>query len=279
MKIRMDVLRDIACLKVTITVFVLTFMLCISTGYAQIDWTKLEGAARFGSLSLEEQQKIGLIDTGVEPRFPDGFSCPPIASPFGSRFRYDGSHRTTNSNNGYHGGMDITLEAGTPLLAAADGVVINVGTGGRLVGNVIWMQHSPEDTGFKEWTYTKYQHLDETPELQVGDRFSAGDIVAISGLTGTTGGRAFGELGYPHLHMNVYASPSNNFKNRRYKVKISDRYYVDPVAFYMDNLLESKRLRNLSKNKKIVDIGIKLKSGEVVPAGAKKIWPVYCWRN
>ena len=29
--------------------------------------------------------------------------------------------------------------------------------------------------------------------------------------------RAFGELGYPHLHMNVYASPSNNFKNRRYK--------------------------------------------------------------
>ena len=42
----------------------------------------------------------------------------------------------------------------------------------------------------------------------------------------------------------------------------------------MDNLLESKRLRNLSKNKKIVDIGIKLKSGEVVPAGAKKIWPV-----
>ena len=72
--------------------------------------------------------------------------------------------------------MDITLEAGTPLLAAADGVVINVGAGGRLVGNVIWMQHSPEDTGFKEWTYTKYQHLDETPELQVGDRFSAGAV-------------------------------------------------------------------------------------------------------
>ena len=70
--------------------------------------------------------------------------------------------------------------------------------------------------------------------------------------------------------MNVYASPSNNFKNRRYKVKIPDRYYIDPVAFYMDNLLESKTLRNLRKNKKIVDIGIKLKSGKVVPAGAKK---------
>ena len=39
------------------------------------------------------------------------------------------------------------------------------------------------------------------------------------------------------------------------------------------------KLKNLSKNEKIVDIGIKLKTGEVVPAGAKKIWPVYCWRK
>lgn len=272
-------LPDVAFFKVAVTVFLLTFALCIPDGYAQIDWSKLEGAARFGSLSLKEQQKIGLIDTGLEPRFPDGFSCPSIASPFGSRFRYDGSHRIMDSNNGYHGGMDITLEVGTPLLAAADGVVINIGMGGRLVGNVIWMQHSPEDTGFEDWTYTKFQHLDETPELQVGDRFSAGDVIAISGLTGTTGGRAFGELGYPHLHMNVYASPNNKFKSRRYKVKIEDRYYIDPVAFYMNNILESKTLRNLSENKKIVDIGIKLESGEVVPAGAKKIWPVYCKRK
>ena len=88
-----------------------------------------EQMKRFGRLSLEEQQAVGLIATGLRPRFPAGITCPGISSPFGSRTRFDGSLRTTRSNNGYHGGMDISLDVGTPLLAAADGMVIHVGTG------------------------------------------------------------------------------------------------------------------------------------------------------
>ena len=233
---------------------------------------------RFGRLTLEEQQAVGLIDTGLRPRFPAGVTCPGVSSPFGSRTRFDGSNRTTRSNNGYHGGMDITLDIGTPLLAAAAGTVIHVGTGGRLVGNVIWMQHAPEDTGFSFWLYTKYQHLDELPSLNVGDRFDAGDVVAVSGDTGTTGGH-FGAFGYPHLHMNAYASASNTFKTRDHKVRIDGREYLDPLAVYRSGAADSHRMRSLADTDKATDVGVRLASGEVVPAGARKIWPVHCRRN
>jgi len=172
--------------------------------------------------------------------------------------------------------MDISLDIGTPLLAAADGKVIHVSRGGRLVGNVIWMQHAPEDTGFEVWTYTKYQHLDKTPELKVGDRFSAGDVVAISGLTGTTGGEAFGSVGYPHLHMNVYASPTNKFKIKGHRVKIMHRYYIDPVAFFNNKIDDGNNIRKYSNENKIINIGVKLIYGNKIPLSTRKLWPVYC---
>ena len=241
---------------------------------AEIKWSELKGAKHFGQLTVQEQQKIGLIETDLKPHFPAGVSCPRISSPFGSPTRYDGSPRARRSNNGYHGGMDITLKIGTPLLAAADGKVIHIGEGGRLVGKVIWMQHSPEDTGFKEWTYTKYQHLDKTPELRIGDSFKAGDVVALSGDTGTTGGRAFGGLGYPHLHMNVYASPVDRYKVRGHKVRIKRRFFIDPVAFYRDNLSSANEL-NKKKNAPI-RVGVKLENGPIIPKNAKRVWPVFC---
>ena len=251
----------------------------LSTANAEIDWSKFKGAQHFGQLSIQEQQQIGLIATRLKPRFPVGVNCPPISSPFGSPTRYDGSPRTQRSNNGFHGGMDITLEIGTPLLAAADGKVIHISEGGRLVGKVIWMQHSPEDTGFQEWTYTKYQHLDKSPELRVGASFKAGDIVAISGDTGTKGGRrsAFGPFGYAHLHMNVYASPNNKYKIRGHKVRINKRIYIDPVAFYKSDLFSAE---DLKKNKfPPVLVGVKLKNGKVMLGESKKIWPVHCRKN
>ena len=244
---------------------------------AEINWSKLRGVAHYGQLSVQGQQKIGLIATGLKPRFPAGVTCPQISSPFGSPTRYDGSLRAPHSNNGFHGGMDITLKIGTPLLAAADGKVIHIGEGGRLVGKVIWMQHRPEDTGFEEWTYTKYQHLSKSPELRVGDSFKAGDIVAHSGDTGTTGGRAFGALGYPHLHMNVYASPSRKYKIKGHKVRIKRRVYIDPVAFYKNILYMADELNK--KKISAVQVGVKLRTGSVILGESKRIWPVYCRKN
>lgn len=246
-----------------------------SNGHAEVNWSEIERAKRYGNLTLKEQQRIGLIETGLRPDFPLGVDCPKVSSPFGSPTRYDGSLRVQRSNNGRHGGMDISLDDGTPLLAVADGTVIHIDRGGRLVGNVIWMQHAPEETGFGVWIYTKYQHLDRRPDLRVGGKIKAGEVVAVSGSTGTIGGY-FGGSGYPHLHMNAYASPSRKYKITSRGVKIKHRIYIDPVAFYMNDLFKGDQLKRLPGKQKLIRVGVKLKNGSMIPKETRKVWPVYC---
>jgi len=97
-----------------------------------------------------------------------------VISPFGKRHR------------GWHAGMDIKAEIGTPILAAAPGVVISSGQE-RAYGRVIRMEH---ESGF----VTVYAHNLENL-VEVGDRVSGGTIIATVGRTGraTT----------PHLHFEV----------------------------------------------------------------------------
>ena len=97
-----------------------------------------------------------------------------IISPFGKR------------HGGWHAGMDIKAEIGTPILAAAPGVVISTGQE-RAYGRIIRIEH---DSGF----VTVYAHNLENL-VEVGDRVSAGTIIATVGRTGraTT----------PHLHFEV----------------------------------------------------------------------------
>jgi murein DD-endopeptidase MepM/ murein hydrolase activator NlpD len=97
-----------------------------------------------------------------------------IISPFGKR------------QGGWHAGMDIKAEGGTPILAAAPGVVISSGQE-RAYGRVIRIEH---DSGF----VTIYAHNLENL-VEVGDRVSGGMIIATVGRSGraTT----------PHLHFEV----------------------------------------------------------------------------
>lgn len=97
-----------------------------------------------------------------------------IISPFGKR------------HGGWHAGMDIKAESGTPILAAAPGLVISSGQE-RAYGRIIRIEH---DSGF----VTVYAHNLENL-VEVGDRVSGGTIIATVGRTGraTT----------PHLHFEV----------------------------------------------------------------------------
>jgi murein DD-endopeptidase MepM/ murein hydrolase activator NlpD len=97
-----------------------------------------------------------------------------VISPFGKR------------HGGWHAGMDIKAEAGTPILAAAPGVVISSGQE-RAYGRIIRIEH---DSGF----VTVYAHNLENL-VEVGDRVSGGTIIATVGRTG----RATA----PHLHFEV----------------------------------------------------------------------------
>lgn len=77
----------------------------------------------------------------------------------------------------YHEGVDIAAEAGTPIYAAADGVVIEADYDVSR-GNFIAIQH---DDGYQ----TYYYHAGEL-FVCVDQRVAAGDIIAEVGTTGMT---------------------------------------------------------------------------------------------
>jgi murein DD-endopeptidase MepM/ murein hydrolase activator NlpD len=97
-----------------------------------------------------------------------------VISPFGKR------------RGGWHAGMDIKAELGTPILAAAPGVVTSSGQE-RAYGRIVRIEH---DSGF----ITVYAHNLENL-VEVGDRVSAGTIIATVGRTG--------KASTPHLHFEV----------------------------------------------------------------------------
>ncbi len=103
-----------------------------------------------------------------------------LSSPFG--WRSDPFRKTRK----WHGGMDFADRTGSPIIAAADGVVTFVGW--RMgYGNLVEIKH---ENGFS----TRYGHLTRGT-VKEGDRVNAGDLVALMGSTGRSTG--------PHLHFEV----------------------------------------------------------------------------
>ncbi|NQU71662.1 MAG: M23 family metallopeptidase [Rhodospirillales bacterium] len=183
-------------------------------------------------MTLEFVAGKGLTETGLKPQFPKGYSCTEIASNFGSPTRYDGSKRPSFRMAGLHGGLDLSLSEGTPLLALASGFVIHKGTGGRAMGEYLWVHYPTESTGLKKHIYAKYQHLREPSDLEVGAVVKAGQVIAHSVATGTYG-QHFGDTGYPHLHMTVVASPSGEFRIKGPRVLPKGARLFDPTAVYL----------------------------------------------
>jgi len=77
--------------------------------------------------------------------------------------------------SGWHGGIDIKAPLGTPVQAAAAGVVVASGTEARY-GLVVKIEH-------KHGFVTVYAHNDVNL-VEVGDRVDAGDLIALVGMTG-----------------------------------------------------------------------------------------------
>ncbi|MCV7284528.1 M23 family metallopeptidase [Mycolicibacterium wolinskyi] len=91
-----------------------------------------------------------------------------------------------------HGGIDIANSIGTPIYAASDGVVIDVGpTAGY--GAWVKIRHS-------DGTVTLYGHIN-TWLVSVGERVMAGDQIATMGNRGNSTG--------PHLHFEVMLNGSD----------------------------------------------------------------------
>ena len=110
----------------------------------------------------------------------------PITSPYGSRRR------------AFHYGVDIGAARGTPVLASAEGVVVETlgscregrsSCGGRY-GNYIVVAHN-------NGTTTRYAHLQKV-SVSVGETVGQGERIGLTGNTGHSTG--------PHLHFQIEKS-------------------------------------------------------------------------
>jgi murein DD-endopeptidase MepM/ murein hydrolase activator NlpD len=123
-----------------------------------------------------------------------------------------------------HEGVDFGCPVGTPVFAAADGVVAIAGPV-RGFGNYLRITHGPH-------LFTAYGHLSAySPTTQVGARVTQGQVVAFTGNTGNSTG--------PHLH---------------FEIRI-DGVAVDPLTYQAEQtrVLSGRQLQGFSEERRRID--------------------------
>ena len=109
----------------------------------------------------------------------------PIAAAFNSS-SYGWRIDPFNGNKAFHEGLDFTADTGTPIRAAADGIVSEANRTPDY-GNIVKIQHG---SGLE----TRYAHASKLL-VKVGERVVKGQAVALVGSTGRSTG--------PHLHYEI----------------------------------------------------------------------------
>ena len=107
----------------------------------------------------------------------------PLQGRLSSRF---GWRNISVAGNRFHGGVDLAVDSGTPVVAAMDGVVARSGWVGAY-GYAIYIDHG-------DGLQTRYAHLSELL-VAVGEVVRQGDTIARAGSTGASTG--------PHLHFEI----------------------------------------------------------------------------
>ena len=116
----------------------------------------------------------------------------------------------------FHGGIDIANKRGTPIHAAADGVITHVGWDPWGTRN--WMVMINHGDGFTTWyAHMRGKHIDG---IRRGVRVKQGDLVGYMDTTGMSTG--------PHLHWAVLRNGS--YVNPRKYVEGSPKRRHEPPA-------------------------------------------------
>lgn len=132
----------------------------------------------------EREQVVPLFSLRTHPAFSLPFAPPLANAPaprnFGTRRTFNGEPRNA------HGGADFRAAAGTPVLAAEEGVVV-LAASHFFAGNSVYVDHGGG-------LLTMYMHLSRI-DVKAGQRVSRGGLLGLSGATGRVTG--------PHLHFGV----------------------------------------------------------------------------
>lgn len=117
--------------------------------------------------------------------FPlQGYTTPNMSSHYGPR---------DFASDPWHTGIDFAAPTGTPILAAADGVVLFIAQMPNGFGNYIVVYHG-DYNGTP--VCTMYAHMSAFGNYRQGDPVSAGDVIGYVGSTGLSTG--------PHLHFQLH---------------------------------------------------------------------------
>lgn len=148
--------------------------------------TKKQGLRR--TRSVKEKKRINGLSLCSDILFswPVERSKCWLSSLFGPRFRADGSP-------GFHYGVDMAALRGTPVKAAASGIVMEARYA-RGYGKTILIVH---DRQYK----TRYAHLNKIA-VMIGQKVNRGSFI---GLVGSTGNVRTTNKDGSHLHFEVYA--------------------------------------------------------------------------
>lgn len=128
-------------------------------------------------------------------------AVPPVNAPITSPY---GKTRTINGKTRRHNGVDLGSGVGTPVKAAADGVVIRVEQNHGDAGNIIVVQHADGTTGH-------YFHLAGF-SVKPGQKVKANEVIGKSG--GEKGAPGAGNSQGPHLHFEVRDKNGNSIDPR-----------------------------------------------------------------
>ncbi len=139
----------------------------------------------------------------------------------------------------------------------------------------------PEDTGLPIWTDTGYAHLDDMPDLELGQRVALGEIIGPTGNSGIGGKkREQSTRRRPAIHFSAFSAETGTYAIHRGVVIPAQGRWVDPIALYRGEMpLDSVAMKALPEIEKAVPIAVMFEDGEVFPAGTKFVWPYMCKRG
>lgn len=169
-------------------------------------------------VTVSDEQTSATADIGV-PVIAKAPAPPP--PPPSNWTRPLGSYRVTQEYGGSHTGIDLAASSGSPVYAAADGVIYHEGWGtsdragkpsdwmGTQAGISILVRH--DGLG----VMTGYAHLSRTI-IDVGQRVSKGQLIGYVGCTGSCSG--------PHLHFEVLPMPLSS--SRGILGRVNPRNYL-----------------------------------------------------